>query len=116
MLGALISSAILWILMVVIAKDELFGYRQALIVVVIGGLASFLVFGALADSGKPILLARAAGIFVGLLPIYLYLTHLGYNRSLVLKVLLYFVLVNVAMSGVHYLMDMPVDVAPHNPE
>ncbi len=108
MIGALISTAVLWILMVTIAKDEMFGFRQALIAVIIGGLTSMLVFFAVAEITKLALLARIAGIVVALLPIYLYLTHLGYNRSTVLRVLVYYVIISVALSGIHFLMDMPI--------
>ncbi len=101
MWGALVSAAMLWILVAVIAKDDSLSYRQAFIVVVISGLASFLVTGALIERTDSFVLARAAGIAVALIPIYLYLMHLGYNRSTVLRVLMYFVVINVVMSFVH---------------
>lgn len=103
MWGALVSAAVLWILLAVIAKDDSLSYRQALIVVIISGLASFLVSGAIIEKTDSLLLSRAAGIFVALLPIYLYLMHLGYNRSTVLRVLMYFVVINVVMSFVQFM-------------
>ena len=110
MLGALFSSAVLWVLIVVLAKDEMFSYRQAFLAVVISAVARFGVQIALAKAGLPDLFALVAGLVVGLALLFLYLYHLGYNRPLIARVLLYFVLIAIVMSGIYYVMDMPVGV------
>ncbi len=110
MWGILGGAALLWLLIIILEKDDLFSFRQALFVVVISGAVRFIVYLLLDNARQPLWFMLTASLAAGLIPLYLYLTFLGYNRSTVFRVLLYFVIIGTVLSGVHYLMETPVDV------